>query len=96
MVRRAVEYAKCGIFDGIFFDTWRDDYRDRKYAHYYAYDLHEAAITLLRRIREGVDPVRDNLLIIVNTNDNQNTAFSTLRQWDVHGNYRALSSSTPY
>ena len=69
MVRRAVEYAKCGIFDGIFFDTWRDDYRDRKYAHYYAYDLHEAAITLLRRIREGVDPVRDNFLIIVNTND---------------------------
>ena len=69
MVRRAVEYAKCGLFDGIFFDTWRDDYRDRKNAHYYAYDLHEAAITLLRRIREGVDPVRDNFLIIVNTND---------------------------
>ena len=69
MVRRAVEYAKCGLFDGIFFDTWRDDYRDRKNAHYYAYDLHEAAITILRRIREEVDAVRDDFLIIVNTND---------------------------
>jgi len=69
MVRRAVEYAKCGLFDGIFFDTWRDDYRDRKNAHYYAYDLHEAAITILRRIREEVDTVRDDFLIIVNTND---------------------------
>ena len=69
MVRRAVEYAKCGIFDGIFFDTWRDDYRDRKRAPYYAYDLHEAAITLLRRIREEVDTIRDDFLIIVNTND---------------------------
>ncbi len=69
MVRRAVAFAKCGLFDGIFFDVWRDDYRNRENAHYYAYDLHEAAITLLRRVREGVDEVRDDFLIIVNTND---------------------------
>ena len=69
MVRRAVEYAKCGLFDGIFFDTWRDDYRDRKNAPYYASDLHEAAITILRRIREEVDAIRDDFLIIVNSND---------------------------
>ena len=69
MVRRAVQFAKCGLFDGIFFDVWRDDWRNRENAHYYTYDVHEAALTMLRRIREGVDAVRDNFLIIVNTND---------------------------
>ena len=70
MVRRAVQFAKCGLFDGIFFDFWRDDWRNRgEETHYYTYDVHEAAITMLRRIREGVDAVRDNFLIIVNTND---------------------------
>ena len=69
MVKRAIALAKCGLFDGIFFDVWRDDWRNRENAHYYTYDVHEAAITMLRRIREGVDAVRDNFLIIVNTND---------------------------
>ncbi len=71
MVRRAVAFAKCGLFDGIFFDVWRDDWRNRENAHYYTYDVHEAAITMLRHIRERVDEVRDNFLIIVNTNDTQ-------------------------
>ena len=66
LVRRAVEFAKCGLFDGIFFDVWRDDWRDSSEAQYYAYDVSEAAITLLRRIREEVG---DDFLIIVNTND---------------------------
>ena len=69
MVRRAIQFAECGLFDGIFLDFWRDDWRNRANAHYYTYDVHEAAITMLRRIREGVDTVRDNFLIIVNTND---------------------------
>ncbi|MDE0014275.1 MAG: leucine-rich repeat domain-containing protein [Candidatus Poribacteria bacterium] len=69
MVRRAVAFAKCGLYDGIFFDVWRDDWRNREDAHYYTYDVHEAAITMLRRIREEVDAIRDNFLIIVNTND---------------------------
>ena len=69
MVRRAVAFAKCGLFDGIFLDVWRDDWRDRSEAQYYAYDVSDAAITMLRRIREGVDAVRDDFLIIVNTND---------------------------
>ena len=68
-VKRAIAFAKCGLFDGIFLDWWRDEWNYRKDAHYYASDVHEAAITLLRRIREGVDEVRDNFLIIVNTND---------------------------
>ena len=66
LVRRAVAFAKCGLFDGIFFDVWRDDWRDSSEAQYYAYDVSEAAITLLRRIREEVG---DDFLIIVNTND---------------------------
>ena len=68
LVRRAVEFAKCGLFDGIFFDVWRNEWRNRGIAPYYAYDLEEGAITLLRRIREGVDAVRDDFLIIVNPN----------------------------
>ncbi|MXV73692.1 leucine-rich repeat domain-containing protein, partial [Candidatus Poribacteria bacterium] len=68
MVKRAIALAKCGLFDGIFFDVWRDDWRNREMAPYYTYDVHEAAITMLRRIREGVDEVRDDFLIIVNTN----------------------------
>ena len=68
LVRRAVAFAKCGLFDGIFFDVWRDEWRNRGIAPYYAYDLEEGAITLLRRVREGVDAVRDDFLIIVNPN----------------------------
>ena len=67
-VRRAVELAKCGLFDGIFLDWWRDEWRGWEDTHYYTYDVHEAAITMLRRMREGVDAVRDDFLIIVNTN----------------------------
>ena len=68
LVRRAVEFAKCGLFDGIFLDWWRDDWRDSGLDQYYAHDVSESAITMLRRIREGVDEVRDDFLIIVNGN----------------------------
>jgi len=68
LVRRAVAFAKCGLFDGIFFDVWRDEWGNRGIAPYYAYDLEDAAITLLQRIREGVDEVRDDFLMIVNPN----------------------------
>ena len=68
-VRRAVELAKCGLFDGIFLDWWRDDWQESSEAQYYAYDVSEAAITMLRRMREGVDAVRDDFLIIVNANE---------------------------
>ena len=68
LVSRAIEFAKCGLFDGIFMDWWRDDWRDSGMDQYYAYDVSEAAITMLRRMREGVDEVRDDFLIIVNGN----------------------------
>lgn len=67
LVRQAIAIAKCGLFDGIFLDWWQDEWRDSSEAQYYAYDVSEAAITMLRRIREGVDEVRDDFLIIVNT-----------------------------
>ncbi|MDE0009645.1 MAG: leucine-rich repeat domain-containing protein [Candidatus Poribacteria bacterium] len=68
LVRQVVEFAKCGLFDGIFLDWWREEWRDSSEAQYYAHDVSEAAITLLRRMRESVDEVRDDFLIIVNTN----------------------------
>ena len=67
-VEQAIQIAKCGLFDGIFLDWWRDDWRDSSEAQYYTSDVSEAAITMLRRMCEGVDAVRDNFLIIVNTN----------------------------
>ncbi len=67
-VEQAIQIAKCGLFDGIFLDWWRDDWRDSSEARYYASDVSEAAITMLRRMREGSDAVRDDFLIIVNTN----------------------------
>ena len=70
-VEQAIEIAKCGLFDGIFLDWWRDEWHGDEWkgnpgAPYYARDVGEAAISLLRRIREGVS--RDDFLIIVNTN----------------------------
>ena len=65
IVQRAIDFAKCGLFDGIFFDWWREEWRNRKLAPYYTYDVHEAAITMLKRIREAVG---DDFLILVNSN----------------------------
>ncbi|RKU15947.1 hypothetical protein C6503_13290 [Candidatus Poribacteria bacterium] len=67
VVQQAVAFAKCGLFDGILFDTWREEDRHNKeIAHYYAHDILEASITLLRRVREAVG---DDFLILVNSND---------------------------
>ena len=70
VVRQAVGFAKCGLFDGIFIDTWKEyDLHDKWKLHYYTNDYLEASLTMLRRIREEVDAVRDDFLIIVNSND---------------------------
>ena len=70
VVRQAVGFAKCGLFDGIFIDAWREDeLHDLWKVHYHAHDYLEASLALLRRIREEVDEVRDDFLIIVNSND---------------------------
>ena len=67
LVRQMIAFAKCGLFDGIFLDWWREEWQDSSEAQYYAYDVSEAAITMLRRMREGIDEVRDDFLIIANT-----------------------------
>jgi hypothetical protein len=70
LVRQVIEFAKCGLFDGIFLDWWRDEWHGDEPDHrYYAYNVGEAAITMLRRMREEVDAIRDDFLIIANTND---------------------------
>ena len=70
-VGQAIEIAKCGLYDGIFLDWWRDEWhgdelQEDDFIRYYAGNVGEAAISLLRGIREGVS--RDDFLIIVNTN----------------------------
>ncbi len=68
IVRQVIEFAKCGLFDGVFLDWWRDEWHVEEPNHrYHAYNVGEAAITMLRRIREGVNEVRDDFLIIANT-----------------------------
>ena len=94
IVRQVIAFAKCGLFDGIFLDWWRHEWRDSSEAQYYAYDVSEAAITMLRRIREGVDSVRDDFLIIANTTHTKiprsapyvnGTFMETV--WDLHPGY---------
>ena len=65
LIRQAIQFAKCGLFDGILFDWWQDEWRVNELAPYYTYDVSEAAITMLRRIREAVG---DDFLILVNSN----------------------------
>ena len=67
VVRRAVAIAKCGLYDGIFLDWWAEWWLDKPVHRYYANDVREGAVEMLRRIREGVDEVREDFLIIANT-----------------------------
>jgi hypothetical protein len=62
-VQRALAVAKCGLYDGVFFDQWNDaprlaPYRTRETER-------EAKDTILKRIRAEVG---DDFLIMVNTN----------------------------
>ncbi len=67
VVQRAVAIAKCGLYDGIFLDWWAEWWFDKPVHRYYANDVQEGAVEMLRRIREGVDEVREDFLIIANT-----------------------------
>ena len=64
MVQQAVSIHKCGLYDGIFFDWWKE-----RAILLEGYRTHEAELTarinVLRRIREVVD---DDFLILVNPN----------------------------
>lgn len=72
IVQRAVAISKCGLYDGIVFDWWHEDIVtlsewDNWSKQYSTVEAElEARLSIVRRIREQV---RDDFLIIGNTND---------------------------
>ena len=70
VVERAKAVARCGLYDGIFFDNWRAEDEmlgDPQTGEVYrpVQDEYDAKESILTRIREYVD---DNFLILVNSN----------------------------
>ncbi len=66
IVGQALAIAKCGLYDGVFFDHWSDfssKVDDKLISDEVGVNARE---NIIRRIREGA---RDNFLIIGNTND---------------------------
>ena len=72
VVQRAVTVSKCGLYDGIVFDWWHEsivtlsDWNDWSKQYSTVEAELEARLSIVRRIREQV---RDDFLIIGNTND---------------------------
>ena len=98
IVANAVAVAKCGLFDGIFFDWFGEDGEvlvddHPPYEGFYSLEEEQRAKdTILQRIREAV---RDDFLIIINTGRSKiprrawginGTFMETLRdnQWDLN------------
>ncbi|MDE0040920.1 MAG: hypothetical protein OXT74_02705, partial [Candidatus Poribacteria bacterium] len=67
IVEQAIEVSKCGLYDGIFFDWWTEDWYVLKGHRTIAEEQH-ARDEILRRIREVVPT---DFLIMVNGNRNQ-------------------------
>ena len=72
IVQQAVAVAECGLYDGIFFDYWSDQWSviggwdgTRDYRPYSLEAEQEARLTVARRIRAETRP---NFLIMGNTN----------------------------
>ena len=72
VVQRAVAISKCGLYDGIVFDWWHEsivtlsDWNDWSKQYSTVEAELETRLSIVRRIREQV---RDDFLIIGNTND---------------------------
>ncbi len=66
IVGQALAIAKCGLYDGVFFDHWNDFSSKVDERLISDEDAVNARENIIRRIREGT---RDNFLIIGNTND---------------------------
>ena len=68
LIQKALAVAKCGLYDGIFLGRWQEDtatLEDDKGVYYRSVEAEwSARISMVRRIREGVD---DDFLIVVNT-----------------------------
>ncbi|MCE2415048.1 leucine-rich repeat domain-containing protein [Candidatus Poribacteria bacterium] len=101
-VQQAVAVAECGLYDGIFFDWWSEEWNalyNRETGKRY-YDLEvevNAKVSILRRIREAAG---DDFLILVNTNRSQvprstpyvnGTFMETLRDYEGGYTYAGLS-----
>ena len=64
IVQQAISVSKCGLFDGIVFDHWRDE--DNLLEGYVSLEAQlQARLNILRRIRAATRP---NFLIHVNSN----------------------------
>ena len=101
-VQQAVAVAECGLYDGVFFDWWSEEWNalyNRDTGKRY-YDLEvevNAKVSMLRRIREAVG---DDFLILVNTNRSKvprsapyvnGTFMETLRDYEGGYTYAGLS-----
>ena len=72
IVQKAVAVAQCGLFDGIFFDFWADQWTvlggwdgTRSYFPYTLKEEQQARLALVRRLRAATRP---DFLIMGNTN----------------------------
>ena len=80
IVQHAIAVAKCGLYDGIFFD-WFAEADFSVLGGRYSYEVEQQAKdTILQRIREAV---RDDFLIIVNTNRYK----IPRRAWGINGTF---------
>ena len=96
IVKQAIAVAKCGLYDGIFFDYWAEDWTvlfgwDGKQWRYFRTLEEElqAREIIVKRIRENTRP---NFLIMGNTNDRTIPRTVALHQRRLHGNHRPILS----
>ncbi len=101
-IQQAVAVAECGLYDGIFFDWWSEEWNvlynritEEKYKELKVEV--EAKVNILRGIREAVG---DDFLILVNTNRSKiprsapyvnGTFMETLRDYEGGYTYAGLS-----
>ena len=94
IVQQAVAVAKCGLYDGIFFDWFAEDgevlvYDHPPYEGFYSLEEEQRAKdTILQRIRAAV---RDDFLIIINTNRNK----IPRRAWGINGTFMETLGDNP-
>ena len=101
-VQQAIAIAECGLYDGVFFDWWSEEwnalYNRRTGERYYDLEVEvNAKVSILRRIREAVG---NDFLILVNTNRSKvprsapyvnGTFMETLRDHNGGYTYAGLS-----
>ena len=92
IVQKAIDVSKCGLFDGIVFDSW-GEYVPLLPRHWYSLDAEELAkinevqqqakLNIVQRIRAATRP---NFLIQVNSNRLTIPLTGTLHQRSFYGN----------